>query len=247
MEAEAARPNVRSGSAPDADRSLSVFLRGMPPFGNPAWVAAMAQTATTSGTAATTTAIALFLLGRKRRKNEADDGRDADPSRAAAAVVGYLVEETHLPRWRRPSLSEARGRNPGPAIEALVGQRLTFERAGVPRVEGRELRSIRYRMVRLTDRPDEIVSNEIGQLDQGDEVEVVERSGTFVRVRTPYGQEGWVHKTTVGALVNGEPAAREGTSAAEDPAHSAALEAGYAGGPDDILTRLLQERARSRP
>ena len=52
---------------------------------------------------------------------------------------------------------------------------------------GYERRVIRYRVVRLLDAPDELRSVEIGQLDQGDEVQLLEKSGAVLarpRART---------------------------------------------------------------
>ena len=63
---------------------------------------------------------------------------------------------------------------------------------------GAERRRVRYRLVRLSDAPDEIRSAEIGQLEANDEVEVLDQYSGFIRVRTPLGTEGWVHRTTLG-------------------------------------------------
>jgi hypothetical protein len=58
---------------------------------------------------------------------------------------------------------------------------------------------VRYDLVRMTDVPDEITGQVMGELQSGDEVEIVERRGVWVYVRTPYGGEGWVHRTTLGS------------------------------------------------
>jgi hypothetical protein len=55
-------------------------------------------------------------------------------------------------------------------------------------------------MVRLSDSPDEILGQEIGRLDQGDEVGC-RASGLYWKVRTPLGEIGWVHKMTLGDVV----------------------------------------------
>jgi SH3-like domain-containing protein len=55
-----------------------------------------------------------------------------------------------------------------------------------------ERRTVAYRLVRVSDGPDDATSNEIDRLDRGDEVEVIAEQEGFVQVRTPSGLEGWV-------------------------------------------------------
>ena len=120
-----------------------------------------------------------------------------------------------MPRWRRPSLAEARKADPGTSLAAIEAERLTFARGAVASDPANERRRIRYRMVRLSDSPDEILGQEIGRLDQGDEVELLERSGLYWKVRTPLGEVGWVHKMTLGDVVTDTD-----TSAATDDAEA---------------------------
>jgi hypothetical protein len=79
---------------------------------------------------------------------------------------------------------------------------MTFDSGVVQALEGRERRVIRYAVVRLLDAPDELRSAEIGQLDQGDEVQLLERSGAYWLVLCPNGQQGWIHKMTLGEIVS---------------------------------------------
>ena len=104
-----------------------------------------------------------------------------------------------MPRWRRPSLLEARKADP--IRDAVVAPRLTFDRGLVGPLDGRERRLIRYNVVRLLDVPDELRGIEIGFLDQGDEVQLLERQGTFWLVLCPNGGQGWIHKMTLGEVV----------------------------------------------
>jgi hypothetical protein len=70
-----------------------------------------------------------------------------------------------------------------------MNQRLAFADIAGPDDE-RERRVIRYRVVRLLDAPDELRSADIGQLDQGDEVQLLERSGAYWLVLCPDGRRG---------------------------------------------------------
>jgi hypothetical protein len=119
----------------------------------------------------------------------------------AAADAGPAAElDGHLPRWRRPSLIEARKADPlrgGVAASA----RLTFDGRAGDAVTGLERRRIRYRLVSLLDLPDEVRGVEIGSLDEGDEVVLTEKRGTYWRVLLPDGREGWLHKMTLGDVV----------------------------------------------
>ncbi|MEJ7748383.1 MAG: SH3 domain-containing protein [Candidatus Limnocylindrales bacterium] len=103
-----------------------------------------------------------------------------------------------MPRWRRPSLIKARMSDPGAdAADAAVARRLSFERDHPAPIGSSERRRIGYNLVRLLDRPDETGGLEIGFLDQGDEVQLVEKSGVYWLVRSPDGLEGWLHKMTL--------------------------------------------------
>lgn len=64
-----------------------------------------------------------------------------------------------------------------------------------------ERRRIRYRLVRLLDMPDELRSNEIGILDEGGEVQLLESRGTYRLVLCPDGRQGWLHRMVLGDLV----------------------------------------------
>ncbi len=41
----------------------------------------------------------------------------------------------------------------------------------------------------------------MGSLDEGDEVAILEESGLYRRVVTPDGRSGWLHKMTLGDVV----------------------------------------------
>lgn len=125
----------------------------------------------------------------------------------AVPIVAADDLEAQMPRWRRPSLILARHANPmgdnGPTAH------LTFDHDLVLSLDGPERRVIRYRVVRLLDTPDELRGMEIGFLDQGDEVELIEKYGAYWQVLSPDGQQGWLHKMTLGEIVDDERPAEE--------------------------------------
>jgi len=156
----------------------------------------------------TTLAFAFVFLNRRRREEELDED-----ALAAAAAAPYAMPvavpafdpgtggtDVDLPRWRRPSLMAARKSDPIRAFQEPA--RLTFERRSGD-VDG-ERRLVRYRLVRLLDRPDELAGLTVHTLDAGDEVAVVEASGLYRRVITPDGRTGWLHKMTLGDVVQAD-------------------------------------------
>ena len=176
--------------------------------------------------------MSFMLFGRRRRE---DDPTDTDEALANAAATGagmiaagslanglggrsvtppVAVAPVHdaeldLPRWRRPSLLAARKEDPLRTVHADA--RLTFDHGAVAPIDGVERRAIRYRLVRLLDSPDELVAAEVGFLDEGDEVQLLERSGAYWLVLCPDGRQGWVHRMVLGDVVE-DGSAAEGSS-----------------------------------
>ncbi len=120
-----------------------------------------------------------------------------------AAFPAPTDAEATMPRWRRPSLIEARKADPRRTLS--VSQRMSFDNGRVEPAQGYERRTIRYRVVRLLDAPDELRSADIGQLDQGDEVQLIEKWGAYWLVLCPDGRQGWLHKMTLGDVVDAKP------------------------------------------
>ncbi|MEA2611910.1 MAG: hypothetical protein QOG32_1636 [Chloroflexota bacterium] len=193
---------------------------------------------TTTGVVAT--AMAFGLFGRRRRDDDDDAGADGMLAAAAASGIGVVprdmvgsvalgdapaapqdaiavdtapvadvvdVEEL-IPRWRRPSLIQARKADP--ARDNLPAARLTFDRGLVGPLDGRERRVVRYRVVRLLDAPDELRGLELGYLDRGDEVQLLEKYGAYWLVLSPDGQQGWIHKMTLGEIVDADAPVSDG-------------------------------------
>jgi hypothetical protein len=196
-------------------------------------------------TTATAMAFAFAIFGKKRRDEEPpapDEVLQAQAARGISVVPGGEVvgvirgplapapvdAEAAMPRWRRPSLMEARKADPSRYIATTA--RMSFDTGAVSAVEGRERRVIRYRVVRLLDAPDELRSVDIGQLDQGDEVQLLERSGAYWLVLCPDGRQGWLHKMTLGEIVTDDAPSSQSWTPDVD---------------DDVLSAFLAARARA--
>ena len=112
----------------------------------------------------------------------------------APQVDAVVNPEANMPRWRRPSLLEARHSDPTRQATAYrVPMRFNDTDSGEV-----DVRVVRYAMVPVLDRPDEVLGMQVGGLTSGDEVQVVGSSGAFIEVLCPNGDQGWVHRTTLG-------------------------------------------------
>ena len=222
---------------------FQVGIPGLPatdPFGRLARLAPYATLLSTT----TTLALAFLLFGKKRRDEE-PTASDADLSAAAAspyALTGTQLApafagidpgtggtDVDLPRWRRPSLLAARKSDP--IRNGADHVNLTFS-ASDAMAAGGERQAVRYRLVRLLDRPDELLGQAVDSVDQGDEVEILEKRGTYRLVRTPDGRQGWLHKMTLGDIVSDTPA-------------STSASGGSGGLGDDTLMAYLTAHART--
>jgi uncharacterized membrane protein YgcG len=244
---------ARPENGPDSDSggagwgALTAALKTLGLGSNPQLPGLLTTLVWTSGAVAMALAFAIF--GKKRRDEEQpapDEVLQAQAARGSGvASSGELVRgvvrntslpapldvEATMPRWRRPSLLEARKADPTRFVAA--SQRMSFQDSRVEPVQGYERRTIRYRVVRLLDAPDELRSTDIGQLDQGDEVQLLERSGAYWLVLCPDGRQGWLHKMTLGDVVN------------DAPSPTAAEAWGASEVDSDVLAAFLEARARA--
>jgi len=60
-----------------------------------------------------------------------------------------------------------------------------------------ERRKVTYRLVRLSEGPDDFRSREIMRLDRGDEIDIIGQEGSFLHVRTPTGAIGWIPSDSI--------------------------------------------------
>lgn len=129
--------------------------------------------------------------------------------------------EANMPRWRRPSLLEARRADPlRQAHSYRLPMRFTDDRAS-----STEVRVVRYAIVPLLDRPDEVLGVRLCDLESGDEVFAVGASGGFVEVDCPNGEHGWIHRTTLGVRPAAVATGRQAVTAEADDALTALLSA----------------------
>ncbi len=177
-----------------------------------------------------TTAVATwmaFTLFKKRRDDEEPPAPEFVLQAAAAAGAGVAPGagygppvdlESQMPRWRRPSLLEARRIDP---IRSAAPERPRLSFGYQPSNVGLsvERRPIRHAVTSLLDRPDEIHGLQIGDLVEGDEIQVEQRQGAYCEVACPDGKRGWVHRMTLGPPI-AEDAGRWSASDAERPAEA---------------------------
>jgi hypothetical protein len=149
-------------------------------------------------------------IGTKQEVMAPQEGAPVDP-------------EANMPRWRRPSLLEAR--HSDPTRQAPIHRMpMTFSDVSAER----DLRVVRYAVVPVLDRPDEVLGLQVGDLASGDEVQIVTTSGAYIEVLCPNGDQGWVHRTTLGQ--------RGGASLSNEQKLAMPAEA------NDALTALLSAR-----
>jgi hypothetical protein len=208
-----ANGSQRVGSAPLNQAGIP-GLPGSGPFGRLSHLVPLASLLSTT----TTLALAFLIFGKKRRDEEAP-ASDEDLASAAASPYSMIGAglapafagvdpgtggtDVELPRWRRPSLLAARKSDP--IRNGAEHVSLTFTSQSGSGAGG-ERCVVRYRLVQLLDRPDELLGQAVDSVDEGDQVEILERRGTYRRVVTPDGREGWLHRMTLGDLVTQDPA-----------------------------------------
>ena len=103
-----------------------------------------------------------------------------------------------MPRWLRPSVRQERAWTPPVRHEAFRESR-RVSRFEDPVSDTVMRQSLRYDGALLLNVPSETYATPITEMGTGDEVEVLEVADEWVRVRTPWGDEGWVVAMALGA------------------------------------------------
>ncbi len=139
--------------------------------------------------------------------------RDMAPE--AAVAVATIDPESLMPRWRRPSLLAARHADPG---RREVSERLVMRFSPDTAPTTAELRVVRYAVVPLLDRPDEVLGLHLMDLIAGDEVQVIEASSAYWEIVCADGERGFVHRATLGlpSVIGLEPDDQDGSTEATD-------------------------------
>jgi hypothetical protein len=119
---------------------------------------------------------------------ESGDGPLADP--AIEEDLEPIDEDAPLKKTRRATKKLAAGT----AMAAAATERRTFEE---PAKKGVSRAKVGYRRVRISSEPDAVRSTELGRLDRGDEVEILESYEGFLQVRTPDNIVGWILRHTI--------------------------------------------------
>ena len=143
-----------------------------------------------------------LLLARRRRRGDDEPARVPKTAPAAAPVVVdpmiAIVDEDLAPIDEDAPLKETRKTTKRvaatTAAAAVASSVRTF---GKPPKKGVERAMVGYRRVRISSEPDAVRSVELGRLDRGDEVEILESHEGFLRVRTPDEITGWILRHTV--------------------------------------------------
>ena len=135
------------------------------------------------------------MMAEESRRNAAPDPSQATAVEAMAPPEARAVDpEANMPRWRRPSLLEARHSDPTRQAAAYrLPMRFTDDQ-----IRAEDVRIVRYAVVPILDRPDEVLGRRGAHHEARDEVQVIGASGGFLEVHSPNGDRGWLHRTTVG-------------------------------------------------
>ena len=131
----------------------------------------------------------LFLLLLRRSRDEDD--------RLVAEGLAVVLAGAPAPTQ---DVGPVRGVDPAPARPVGRATMLppvpprTFDKPPAGDVERAK---VGYRRVRISSKPHAVRSQELGRLDRGDEVEIVDSYEGFLQVRTPDGITGWIPRHTI--------------------------------------------------
>ena len=142
-----------------------------------------------------------FLLGRRRGGRRGELAAQSAGAPATGPTVAGKPstrryggdpndDESSVPRWRRSSVRRERAWTPPPKPEQPVVDRATrFDNVFS---DSRMRRFIREERVTLLNVPHELLGSPLTSLDTGREVELLEVRDGWARVRTAWGDEGWI-------------------------------------------------------
>lgn len=197
----------------------------------------------------------MALLGMMIRRGRqppaaspADESEDASPGTLGVEAG----RDRNLPRWLDPSIAAARFRtDPTASVRAVSAIVAAPNRTPLvfaePIDDLVERAQVRYDGVPLLDRPDDVLGQTQRELDADDEVEVLERSEIWARIRTPNGASGWLPSMTLVVPVTVPPPLTDDVPVAADPPPQASpLPMDAPPELESILAAILAQR-QSRP
>jgi hypothetical protein len=197
---------------------------------------------------------AALIVAMIRRRSQ---GRPASETAESEDVsAGILASpsgrDRNLPRWLDPSIAAARFRT-DTTTAVRTAAAMVAAPARTPAVfagPGDELverARVRYDAVPLLDRPDDVLGRTQGELDAEDEVEVLERSEIWARVRTPNGMTGWLPGMTISMLAPAAAAIAADVPLAGNPGRPAVpIQSDEPSELESILAAILAQR-RAQP
>jgi hypothetical protein len=149
----------------------------------------------------------LFAARRRSRRREDDaPGEHAPatpppigPGVAAPVAVAEMtpVDDDLAPVDDDAPLKRSRKtvrKAPIAAVGAAAAAARTFAK---PPPRGVTRAKVGYRQVRISSEPDAVRSTELGRLDRGDEIEILESHEGFLQIRTPDDITGWILRHTI--------------------------------------------------
>lgn len=123
---------------------------------------------------------------------------DPGPAPVIEDPMIAIVDEDLAPVDEDAPLKETRRASKrASAVTAAAAVATSVRTFGKPPKKGVERAKVGYRRVRISSEPDAVRSVELGRLDRGDEVEILESHEGFLRVRTPDDITGWILRHTV--------------------------------------------------
>ncbi len=168
---------------------------------------------------------AAFVVAMIRRRSQRRSASGTVESKdvSAGGLASASGRDRNLPRWLDPSIAAARFRT-DTTTAARTASAVIATPARTPLLFAEPIDElvdrarVRYDAVPLLDRPDDVLGQTLGELDAEDEVELLERSEIWARVRTPNGTTGWLPGMTLSMLAaSPAPSAGELPVAGEPP------------------------------
>ena len=148
----------------------------------------------------------MFLLFARRRRRGDDEPAKVPkapkvapaPAPVAVETMTAIIDEDLTPVDDDAPLKEVRKASKRAAAATAAAAVATSVRTfGKPPPKGVERAMVGYRRVRISSEPDAVRSVELGRLDRGDEVEILESHEGFLRIRTPDDITGWILRHTI--------------------------------------------------